>query len=227
MWLICGLGNPGAKYSMNRHNIGFMALDAYCAGVGLPRWKEEKQALVTRLKIEDRETIFVKPQTFMNKSGESVQALMAYYKIPLENLIVLHDEIDIGFGAIKLHKNRGPGGHNGLKSINEKLGSQDYIRVKLGVGRPENPNMDVASFVLQNFAPHEQGQLNDFLSVAGDAIESLIIDGYQKAATKFTRGPISQPSQPNDHQKHDHTNTSTRSGTRSPSGNSDGGAKKN
>jgi PTH1 family peptidyl-tRNA hydrolase len=194
MWIVVGLGNPGAKYAMNRHNVGFMALDAYCASVAagtqLPKWKDEKQALVTRLKMDDVDVLFVKPQTYMNKSGDSVQALMHFYKIPIENLIVLHDEIDIGFGALKIQKNRGPGGHNGLKSINEKLGTQDYVRLKLGVGRPPHPGMDVASFVLQDFNPEEQSHLHDFLAVAGDAVEALIFDGYDKAATKFTRKPI-------------------------------------
>ena len=190
MWLVVGLGNPGGKYSLNRHNVGFMALDSYCAGVGFPKWKEERQAFVTRLKIEEEEVLFCKPQTYMNKSGESVQALMHFYKIERPNLIVLHDEIDIGFGAIKIQQNRGPGGHNGLKSINQMLGSQDYVRIKLGVGRPPHPGMDVASFVLQDFSSAEQQHLHDFLSVAGDAVESLIFDGYNKAATKFTRAPI-------------------------------------
>jgi PTH1 family peptidyl-tRNA hydrolase len=193
MWLVVGLGNPGGKYILTRHNIGFMALDAYATSVGGPRWKEEKQALTTRLKLEDVEVMFAKPQTFMNKSGESVRALMDYYKIPMEQLIVLHDEIEIGFGAIKVHKNRGAGGHNGLKSLNEMLGTQDYVRLRLGVGRPPHPQMDVAAYVLQNFSQEEQTHLHDFLAVAGDAVESLIFDGYSKAATKFTRGPIVAP----------------------------------
>jgi PTH1 family peptidyl-tRNA hydrolase len=202
MWIVVGLGNPGTKYSLNRHNVGFMALDAYCASVAsaggrigpAPKWKDEKQALVTRLKMENVEVLFVKPQSYMNNSGIPVQALMHFYKIPLENLIVLHDEIDIGFGAIKIQKNRGPGGHNGLKSINEKLGTQDYVRLKLGVGRPSHPGMDVASYVLQDFSSEEQTHLHDFLSVAGDAVESLIFDGYDKAATKFTRKAVALPS---------------------------------
>jgi PTH1 family peptidyl-tRNA hydrolase len=192
VWLVVGLGNPGGKYALTRHNVGFMALDAYATSIGGPRWKDERQSLVTRFKIEDTEVLFAKPQTFMNKSGESVQALMAFYKIPLEQVIVVHDDIDQGFGAVKIHKNRGPGGHNGLKSINEKLG-QDYIRLKLGVGRPPHPKMDVAAYVLQAFSSEEQGHLHDFLAVAGDAIESIIFDGLSKAATKFTRGPIGAP----------------------------------
>lgn len=187
MWLIVGLGNPGAKYAMTRHNIGFMALDAYAQSVGHPKWKEERQALVTRLKMDDQEVLFAKPQTFMNKSGESVRALMDFYKIELEKVVVVHDEIDVGFGAIRVHKNRGSGGHNGIKSINQMLSTQDYVRLKLGVGRSPNPNIDAATHVLQNFSPDEQSQLIDFLNTAGDAIESLIFDGYSKAATKFTR----------------------------------------
>lgn len=192
MWIVVGLGNPGPKYAMNRHNVGFLALDAYCASVGggAAKWRDEKQALVTRLKMNDQDVLFVKPQTYMNNSGEPTQALMHFYKIPVERLIVLHDEIDIGFGAIKIQKNRGPGGHNGLKSINEKLGTQDYVRVKLGVGRPPHPGMDVAAHVLQDFSSLEQKHLHDFLEVGGDAIETLIFEGYDKAATKHSRKPI-------------------------------------
>lgn len=190
MWLVVGLGNPGGQYALNRHNIGFMALDAFAAGIGNPRFRDERKALVTRFKIEEEEVLFAKPQTYMNRSGESVRELLAFYKIPLEKLIVVHDEIDLGFGAIKLHKNRSAGGHNGLKSINECLGSQDYVRVRMGVGRPPHPKMDVASYVLQNFSSEEQTHLHDFLTVAGDAIEALIFEGYAKAATRFTRGPI-------------------------------------
>ena len=194
MWLVAGLGNPGGKYILTRHNVGFMALDAYCASVGNPRWKDEKDALVTKLKIDEEEVLFVKPQTYMNNSGEPVRALLDYYKIPITNLIVLHDEIDQGFGAIKIHRNRGAGGHNGIKSLNEQLGTQDYVRLKLGVGRPSHPKMDVAAYVLQNFSAEEQGHLHEFLSVAGDAMEALIFNGYDKAASKFTRGPVIAPS---------------------------------
>ncbi len=187
MWMVVGLGNPGSKYAMNRHNVGFMALDAYAISVGASRWKEEKKAEVLKLKIEDQEVLFVKPQTFMNLSGESVRALMDYYKIELTQIMVVHDDIDQGFGALRIHKNRGAGGHNGLKSINEMLGTQDYGRLKMGVGRPPHPSMDVAAFVLQNFSAEEQSHLHEFLNVTGDAIESLMLQGYDKTATKFTR----------------------------------------
>ncbi len=195
MWMVIGLGNPGAKYAMNRHNIGFMALDAYAVSVGASRWKDEKKAEVLKLKLEDQEVLFVKPQTYMNLSGESVRFLMDYYKIELTKIMVVHDDIDQGFGALRIHKNRGAGGHNGLKSINEMLGTQDYGRIKMGVGRPTHPGMDVAAYVLQNFSPDEQAHLHDFLLHTGNAIESLILRGYDKTATKFTRAanPVAPP----------------------------------
>ena len=187
MWLIVGLGNPGAKYLLTRHNIGFMALDNWVAGLGQVPSRQEHKAITSRFKIEGQELLLAKPQTFMNKSGESVQVLLDYYKIQLEHLIVVHDDIDQAFNAIKIQRNRGAGGHNGLKSINESLTTQDYIRLKLGVGRPADPRMDVASYVLQNFSADEQSNLSSFLNRAGDAIEALIFEGFDKAATLFSR----------------------------------------
>lgn len=172
---------------MTRHNLGFMVLDAYAAGVGNPRWRDERQSLVTRLAIEDQDVLFAKPQTFMNKSGESVRALIDFYKIELAKILVIHDEIEVPFGSVRVHRNRGPGGHNGLKSLNEHLGTQDFARLRLGVGRSSNPQIDVAAHVLQNFSESEQSELHDFLSFAGDAMEAYIFDGYDKAASKFTR----------------------------------------
>ncbi len=201
MWMVVGLGNPGAKYLMHRHNIGFMALDNFTAGVGDLPSREERKSVTCRFKMEHgtqgdgrsghEEILFVKPQTFMNKSGEAVRDLMHFYKTGPEKLIVVHDELEIPFGTIRLAKNRGAGGHNGIKSINEQLGTQDYIRIRLGVGRPPNPKMDVADWVLQNFSAEEAGNLTEILNAAGDAVESLIFDGYEKAATRFNKNFLS------------------------------------
>jgi peptidyl-tRNA hydrolase, PTH1 family len=185
MWLIVGLGNPGPKYALTRHNLGFLAVDLFSQSAGKPPWSEEQKAHVCKFKMDDVQIILAKPMTFMNKSGESVQALLHYYKIPTDNLLVVHDEVEIPFGQIRLQKNRGAGGHNGVKSVNEMLGTQDYLRLRLGVGRPPHPEMDVADYVLQKFNGEEQDKLTEFLNRCGDAMESLIFDGLNKAATRF------------------------------------------
>jgi PTH1 family peptidyl-tRNA hydrolase len=186
MWLIVGLGNPEARYLLTRHNIGFMAVDAMLGDA--PPWKTEHQALTLKAKLDGQDVLFVKPQTYMNLSGQAVRALLDYYKIDLDHLLVIHDDIDQGLGAIRVQRNRGAGGHNGIKSITEHLNTQDYARLKLGVGRPSHPGQDVASYVLQNFSKDEMGQLPDFLHRAGDAVEAVCTRGWSQAANEFNRG---------------------------------------
>lgn len=188
MWLIVGLGNPGNKYLLNRHNIGFMAVDAFLAHNGKPSYKSEHKATTYHLSLDDQKVILAQPQTFMNKSGESVQSLMAFYQIPKDHLIVLHDEIDQPFGALKIQKNRGHGGHNGIRSIHDLVGSNDYYRMRLGVGRPANEQMNVADFVLQNFSKEEQQEMPAYLNYVLDALDALMFEGFDKAATRFN-GP--------------------------------------
>lgn len=186
MWLIVGLGNPGTKYQVTRHNVGFTAVDFFARGYESGPWKDEHQALTTRVKMDDELILLAKPQTFMNLSGESVQALMTFYKIPIDKLLVLHDEIEIGFGLTRFHKNRGHGGHNGIRNISEKLGP-DYTRLKLGVGRPAIPEMSVADYVLQKFSEDEMNRMPDFMNRAGDAIEYYIANGLQKASSQYNQ----------------------------------------
>lgn len=182
-WLVVGLGNPGPKYEKTRHNAGFLCLDRLA---GSASFKNEHKAHVARTTIGAEQAFLAKPQTYMNLSGESVQAIMHFYKIELANLIVAHDEVDLPFNQMKVQKNRGPGGHNGLKSINQQLGTQDYYRIKLGVGRPSVP-MDVADFVLQNFSKDEERLLPDFWDRGCQAIETLVLKGYNEAATLFNK----------------------------------------
>jgi PTH1 family peptidyl-tRNA hydrolase len=188
MWLVIGLGNPGSQYALTRHNIGFMAVDLLATGLGLHQWGQEHKAWTAKTKLEKEnhteQILLVKPQTYMNLSGTSVQALMAFYKIPLDHILVLQDDIDQPFGSMRFHKNRGHGGHNGIRNISELMGS-DYARLKLGVGRPLHPEMSVADYVLQKFSPEEQSKMPDFLNKAGDAVEAFIFDGLAKASTKF------------------------------------------
>ncbi|MBY0554024.1 aminoacyl-tRNA hydrolase [bacterium] len=189
MYLIVGLGNPGQKYSMNRHNIGFMACDYWLKSLNGSDYREEHKALTRRFKIEDTEILLAKPQTFMNLSGQSVVALMNFYKIPKENLLIIHDEIDFPFGTMKLMFNRSPGGQNGVKSVSEQLGTNEYARLRLGVSRPPHPDYAVSDWVLGNFAKEEAVFMDQYLEKACDAIESFIFDGLSKASTKFN-GPV-------------------------------------
>lgn len=185
MWMIVGLGNPGAKYSFNRHNIGFMAIDLLHESLGRPNWKQQENAFICKVEWNGTPCLLVKPQTYMNRSGDSVIPLLKYYKISTENLCVIQDDIDQSFAQIKLQTNRGHGGHNGIRNISELLGHAQYVRLKIGVGRPPHPKMDVADWVLQNFSQEEVAILPKLLELSLDSIESLIKDGYPKASTKF------------------------------------------
>lgn len=193
MYLVVGLGNYGAKYAMNRHNIGFMCVDVWLKSLGEnpsdSSFREEHKALTKKIKItragEEKEILIAKPQTYMNKSGESVVSLMQFYKIQRPNLIVVQDDIDQAFGAMKIQFNRGHGGQNGIRNISELFGAADYHRLKLGVGRPEHPGFDIGDYVLGNFPKDELSILPKFLEKASLAIESFIFDGASKAATKY------------------------------------------
>ena len=156
--LIVGLGNPGAEYAVTRHNVGFMAVDAIVGAGAL--WKKEKNALTTRADVAGRAAILAKPQTFMNDSGRVVLALMTFYKIPLENLIVIHDDMDLPNGKLREKTGGGSAGHNGIKSIDAAVGNE-YRRIRIGVGHPrdfENP-MDPADWVLGKFSPAQLGEI--------------------------------------------------------------------
>lgn len=202
-WII-GLGNPGAKYLNTRHNVGWMLLDRYLSSAesspaqsngpshSVPRWKDEFKAQTLKAKLGSTEVLFIKPQTFMNRSGEPARAVMEFYKLKLEDLLVVHDDLDSGFGAVKLQRNRGPGGHNGLKSLNEQFGTQDYTRLKLGIGRPPDPRWEIADYVLSQFSGSEQAELGSFLDHGGDALEEWVISGYDRAASLYSRPALEQ-----------------------------------
>jgi len=201
MWLVVGLGNPGKQYAGHRHNIGFMAIDQFLADAKYPPEKSEFKALTSQFTLHSEDgkhsekIITCKPQTFMNLSGEAVQPLMAFYKIAQENVIVLHDEVDIPFCSMKIQKERGHGGHNGIRDIHEKLGDNKYYRIKMGIGRP-NGKMDMSSHVLGNFSKEELAVLPEFLDRTLDAVESLIFNGYEKTTTKFHTTPKPQTALP-------------------------------
>lgn len=188
MWLVVGLGNPGPKYALTRHNIGFMAIDYFLRAIGAPGVRQDFKAEVAKFKYEDHDLVLLKPLTYMNLSGDSVRAAADFYKIPLENILVLHDEVDLPFGQMKLQKNRGAGGHNGVKDITTKMGSADYARLRLGVGRPPHPEMAVSDFVLQKFSDEEFTAMPAFLEKACDALDLVLSQGVQKAANSVNAG---------------------------------------
>ena len=148
--LVVGLGNPGGEYALTRHNVGFMAIDAMAGDDAV--WKKEKNALTCRADIDGHRVIFAKPQTFMNNSGVAVLALMTFYKVPLENLIVIHDDMDIAVGSVREKIGGGSAGHNGIKSIDANVG-REYRRVRIGVGHPRDFNSKItpADWVLGRF----------------------------------------------------------------------------
>jgi len=195
MFLIVGLGNYGSEYAQTRHNIGFMVCDFWLKSLGGSDYREEHKALTKKFKIEHPKTkesvdiLLAKPQTYMNLSGQSVVSLLNFYKIEKQNMLVIHDDIDQPFGSMKLQFNRGHGGQNGVRNISELLGTAEYARLKLGVGRPSDPRFNVADYVLGQFAKPEQTQLSQYLETACDAIESFIFDGLNKASTKYN-GPV-------------------------------------
>ncbi|MBF8191738.1 aminoacyl-tRNA hydrolase [Nonomuraea sp. K274] len=184
-WLIAGLGNPGPEYAGNRHNAGFMVLDELAARAG-GRFKAHK----SRAEVcETREAILAKPLTYMNLSGGPVKALADFYKIGTERLIVVHDELDVPYGALRAKLGGGDNGHNGLKSITKVLGTRDYLRVRFGIGRPPG-RMDPAAFVLRDFATMERKDLPFLVDRAADVVESLMARGLEATQNDFHRADL-------------------------------------
>ncbi|NOR30747.1 MAG: aminoacyl-tRNA hydrolase [Sulfitobacter sp.] len=171
MKLIVGLGNPGAKYARNRHNIGFMALDRIAEDYGFSPWKTKHQGLVSEGRFGSERAVLLKPETFMNLSGQSVQAAMRFYKIDPADVIVLHDEIDLAPAKVKCKTGGGHAGHNGLRSIHAHIGP-DYDRVRLGVGHPGHKDA-VPGYVLRDFAKADENWLDDVLRGISDGAPEL------------------------------------------------------
>jgi PTH1 family peptidyl-tRNA hydrolase len=185
-WLIVGLGNPGPEYAHNRHNVGQMVLDelALRIGGGFKSHKARAQVLEGRLGIGGPRVVLAKPMSYMNVSGGPVSALARFYDIEPARVIAVHDEIDIPFNTLKLKIGGGEGGHNGLRDISKALATKDYLRVRVGVGRPPG-RMDTADFVLRDFAGPEKKELPFLIDTAADAVESLVREGLQPAQQKF------------------------------------------
>src|SRR5215217_5792998 len=185
-WLIVGLGNPGAQYQGNRHNVGQMVLDELAGrvGAGFKTHKARAQVVEGRLGIGGPRVVLAKPMSYMNVSGGPVAALANFYGIGPDRVVAVHDEIDIPFNTVKLKLGGGEGGHNGLRDISKALGTKDYLRIRVGVGRPPG-RMDTADFVLRDFGTVEKKELPFLLDEAADAVELLLRDGLLAAQQKF------------------------------------------
>jgi peptidyl-tRNA hydrolase, PTH1 family len=183
-WLIAGLGNPGDQYAANRHNCGFMVADVLAARMGARFKRDRSRARVAEGRLAGSPVTLAKPQSFMNLSGGPVASLRTFYKIPAERIVVVHDELDLPFGTIRLKQGGGDNGHNGLRSVTAALGTRDYLRVRVGIGRPPG-RMDPADFVLHDFSAAERKVLPDVLERAADAVEALLRQGLAAAQNEF------------------------------------------
>lgn len=187
-YLVIGLGNPGDKYQDNRHNVGFQFLDSLLSDLeNTESFKFEKKfnAEVAKGSIGSDKLLLVKPQTYMNESGTSARQIVSFYKVDTANVIVVFDDLDLPFGKSRLRQGGGAGGHNGIKSLISHLGSANFNRLKIGIGRPEKTKQDVSSWVLGNFSKEENKVLENVLSQNKEALEVLIKSGLKEAQNKF------------------------------------------
>jgi PTH1 family peptidyl-tRNA hydrolase len=187
-WLIAGLGNPGPGYAANRHNAGFLTADVLAARAGA-RFKAGRfRALAADGRLAGHPVTILKPLTFMNDSGGPVAAVSRFYKITPERLVVVHDELDLPLGSVRLKLGGGDNGHNGLRSVTGRLGSRAYYRARIGIGRPPG-RMDPAVYVLRDFSAPEREELPLVLDRAADAVEMLLADGLDAAQNAFHGAP--------------------------------------
>ena len=184
-WLIVGLGNPGPEYAKTRHNCGFRALDILAQKLGCKVDKGKFEGLYGQTTYEGHKLFLLKPLTYMNLSGRSVLQLSAYFNIPPQRIVVIFDDISLDIGRLRIRSNGSAGGHNGIKSIISQLGSQDFPRVKVGVGAKPNPDFDLADWVLSAFSASEEKSLQAALDRAADAALCIVSQGTMEAANRF------------------------------------------
>ena len=189
-WVLVGLGNPGREYADNRHNVGFMVAELLASRVGATFGRHKRMAAEVaegRLGFGGPKLILVKPLTFMNLSGGPVSALAQFFKVPVENVVAVHDELDVPFGEIRAKRGGGEGGHNGLRSMSKSLGSKEYARVRFGIGRPPG-RQDPADFVLSDFGGAERKELEFLVDRAADVVEAVVLEGVEWAQNKYHGG---------------------------------------
>lgn len=184
MYLIVGLGNPEEEYSNTRHNMGFNTINELAKRYNINVSKKKFKGLYEICNIEGKKVILLKPQTFMNLSGESIKEIVEYYNIPIEKIIVIYDDMDIEKGSIKIRKKGGAGSHNGMKSIIENLNTEDFARIRIGIGKPEN-NYDKINYVIGNLSKEEREALKVGVEKAAEAVIEILKNSVEIAMNKF------------------------------------------
>jgi PTH1 family peptidyl-tRNA hydrolase len=185
-FLIVGLGNPGLQYRNNRHNIGFLVIDFLASGISEKISRLEHQTIIAEGVLEDRKVFLAKPQTFMNVSGPPVARLVESYDVSPSKLLIISDDIDLPLGQLRLRESGGTGGHKGLRSIQERLGTQDIPRLRIGIGRPPG-RTEPADFVLEDFSESERTEVEITIRLASDCVRCFLREGIQPAMTRFNR----------------------------------------
>ena len=184
-WMLVGLGNPGPKYARSRHNVGFRAVDALCEQQRCRCDRLRLKALTGFCELGGQKVLLVKPMTYMNLSGQAVRPLADYYKIPPERILVIFDDISLPVGRLRVRPDGSAGGHNGVKSLIAELGTQDFPRVKVGVGAKPHPDYDLADWVLSRFSAEDEVHIRDAVANAAGAVETLLSDGVEAAASRY------------------------------------------
>lgn len=184
-FIIAGLGNPGIDYERTRHNAGFMAIDALAEGLGVEINTYKFKAKTASAKLGEVSCLLMKPETFMNRSGEAISQAMAFYKIPIENVLVIFDDISLEPGKMRIRRKGSSGGHNGLKSIIEECGGEDFPRIKIGVGAKPRPDYDLADWVLGKFSDEDRKKLDEVFKNAAAAAELIVAGKTSDAMNKF------------------------------------------
>ncbi|MBI4489234.1 MAG: aminoacyl-tRNA hydrolase [Deltaproteobacteria bacterium] len=186
MKVVLGLGNPGKKYDRTRHNLGFLVVDRLASENRIAIKKRRHGSLIGDWETNGEKVLLVKPQTYMNHSGEAVRSLFGYFPVSVKDLVVIHDDLDLPFGRIRIRQKGGAGGHRGIISILQALGDQGFLRVRVGVGRPPL-GRDPTDYVLEPFSPEEEALLDGIVSRAAEAVETLLQKGPHQAMERFNR----------------------------------------
>ena len=192
MWLLVGLGNPGKEYEQTRHNVGFRVIDLIARRAGTPAWRAKWGAEVAEAKVASERVLLCKPMEFMNLSGQPVARVASFWKIETARMVVVHDDLDVPFGRLKLAIGGGHGGNNGIRSLLAETGSAAFHRVRVGIGRPP-AGRDAANYVLAGFDESERAELPEFLERAADAASCIVTDGLPVAMNRFNTKPGAKP----------------------------------